>query len=52
MGLEGDPELEQTEASMIGWIWSEISSSYLNIGLTCTVFADVLYLKYPREDFR
>ena len=42
MGLEGDPELEQTEASMIGWIWSEISSSYLNIGLTCAI----VYLLY------
>jgi len=42
MGLDGDPELEQTEASMIGWIWSEISSSYLNIGLTLAI----VYLLY------
>jgi len=42
MGLEGDPELDETEASMIGWIWAEISSSYVNIGLT---FA-IVYLLY------
>ena len=42
MGLDGDPGLEETEASMIQWIWTEISSSYLNIGLT----AAILYLIY------
>ena len=42
MGLEGDPQLEETEASMIGWMWREISSSYINIGLTCAI----LYLLY------
>ena len=42
MGLEGDPELDDTEASMIGWIWNEISSSYVNIALT---FA-IVYLLY------
>ena len=42
MGLEGDPDLEQTEASLVSWIWEEISSSYLNIALTVAI----LYLLY------
>ena len=42
MGLEGDPDLEQTEASVVSWIWQEISSSYLNIALTVAI----LYLLY------
>jgi len=42
MGLEGDPDLEQTEASVVNWIWEEISSSYLNIALTLAI----LYLLY------
>merc|ERR1711973_172043 len=42
MGLDGDPELDDTEASMIGWIWAEISSSYVNI---CLTFA-IVYLLY------
>ena len=42
MGLEGDPDLEQTEASVVSWIWQEISSSYVNIALTVAI----LYLLY------
>ena len=42
MGLEGDPDLEKTEASLVSWIWQEISSSYLNIALTLAI----LYLLY------
>jgi len=42
MGLEGDPELDSTEESIVKWIWSEISSSWLNITLT---FA-IVYLIY------
>ena len=42
MGLEGDPDLEQTEVSVVSWIWQEISSSYLNIALTVAI----LYLLY------
>jgi len=42
MGLEGDPELESTEESIVKWIWAEISSSWLNILLT---FA-IVYLIY------
>jgi len=42
MGLDGDPELEETEASMITWIWTEITSSYLNLGLTLAI----IYLLY------
>jgi len=42
MGLEGDPSLEETEASLVSWVWQEISSSYLNIGLTVAI----LYLLY------
>ena len=42
MGLDGDPELEETEASLVGWIWQEISSSYINIGLTVAI----VYLLY------
>ena len=42
MGLDGDPELEETEASMITWIWTEITSSYLNLGLILAI----VYLLY------
>ena len=42
MGLETDPDLEETEAGMVGWVWREISSSYVNIGLTVAI----LYLLY------
>ena len=42
MGLDGDPELVETEASMITWIWTEITSSYLNLGLTLAI----IYLLY------
>ena len=42
MGLEGDPDLAETEASLVSWIWQEISSSYLNIALTVAI----LYLLY------
>merc|ERR1719447_1685079 len=42
MGLEGDPELDSTEESIVKWVWSEISSSWLNITLT---FA-IVYLIY------
>lgn len=38
----GDPTLEETEASMVTWIWTEITSSYLNICLTLAI----LYLVY------
>jgi len=34
--------LEETEESLVRWVWSEISSSWLNIGLT----AAILYLLY------
>ena len=37
MGLDSDPSLEDTEASLVNWMWSEISSSYLNIGLTVAI---------------
>merc|ERR1719305_781956 len=42
MGLDGDPELEDTEESLVRWAWSEISSSWLNLGLT----AAIVYLLY------
>ena len=38
----GDPTLDETEASMVTWIWTEITSSYLNICLTLAI----LYLVY------
>ena len=38
----GDPTLDETEASMVTWIWTEIMSSYLNICLTLAI----LYLVY------
>ena len=42
MGLEGDPSLEETEASLVSWVWQEISSSYLNLCLSLAI----LYLLY------
>ena len=42
MGLDTDPELEDTEASMVQWLWAEISGSYLNLALTLAI----LYLVY------
>lgn len=40
--MDGDPELEETEESLVRWAWSEISSSWLNLGLT----AAIVYLLY------
>jgi len=37
MGLDSDPSLEDTEASLVDWMWAEVSSSYLNIGLTVAI---------------
>jgi len=42
MGLENDPLLEDTETSMVKWAWAELSSSWLNLGLT----AAIVYLLY------
>ena len=42
MNDNGDPTLEETEASMVTWIWTEISSSYLNLCLSLAI----LYLLY------
>lgn len=37
MGLDSDPSLEDTEASLVHWMWAEVSSSYVNIGLTVAI---------------
>lgn len=42
MGLDNDPSLEETEASMVKWAWAELSSSWVNLGLT----AAIVYLLY------
>jgi len=42
MGLDNDPLLEETETSMVKWAWAELSSSWLNLGLT----AAIVYLLY------
>lgn len=50
MGLDGDPELDDTEASMIGWIWAEISSSYVNICLTFAIVYLLYKILFQREE--
>ena len=42
MDVDGDPSLEETETNIVTWIWTEITSSYLNLGLTLAI----LYLVY------
>ena len=42
MDVDGDPTLEETETSIVTWIWTEITSSYLNLCLTLAI----LYLVY------
>merc|ERR1719511_646028 len=42
MGIDGDPEVEDIETSMVKWAWAELSSSWLNLGLT----AAIVYLLY------
>ena len=42
MGLDSDPSLEDSEHSLVEWAWSEISSSWVNLGL----IAVIVYLLY------
>jgi len=50
MGLEGDPELESTEESIVNWVWSEISSSYINLFLTAAILYLVYKILFPTPD--
>jgi len=50
MGLDTDPELEDTEASLVKWVWSEISSSYLNIALTVAIVYLLYKILFQKEE--
>ena len=50
MGLDTDPELEETEASLVKWVWQEISSSYLNIGLTIAIVYLLYKILFQKEE--
>ena len=42
MEVDDDPSFEEIETSIVKWIWTEITSSYLNLCLTLAI----LYLVY------
>jgi len=50
MGLDGDPELESTEEGIVKWIWTEISSSWINIFLTMAISFLIYKILNPREE--
>jgi len=50
MGLDTDPELEDTEASLVKWVWTEISSSYLNIALTVAIVYLLYKILFQKEE--
>jgi len=50
MGLEGDPELSSTEESIVNWVWTEISSSYVNIFLTGAILYLIYKILFPAPE--
>jgi len=50
MGLDTDPELEETETGIVMWVWSEISSSWLNILLTLAIVYLLYKILFQKED--
>jgi len=49
MGLDNEPLLEDTETSLVTWAWSEISSSYVNLGLTAAIFYLLYKILFQKE---
>ena len=50
MDVDGDPSLEETETSIVTWIWTEITSSYLNLGLTLAILYLVYKILFQKEE--
>ena len=50
MDVDSDPTLEETEASMITWIWTEITSSYLNLCLSLAIFYLVYKILFQKDE--
>merc|ERR1719318_528212 len=52
MGLDvdADPDLEETEAGIIMWIWNEISSSWINMLLTLSILYILYKILFQKED--
>jgi len=52
MVLEGDPELVETEESFVNWIYSELTSSWLNICLTVAIIYLLYKILFPSNDVK
>jgi len=50
MGLETDPSLEETEDSLVRWAWAEISSSWLNLGLSAAIVYLIYKILFPKQE--
>ena len=50
MEVDGDPSLEKTETGIVTWIWTEITSSYLNLGLTFAILYLVYKILFQKEE--
>jgi len=50
MGLDGDPALEDTEESLVRWVWAELSSSWLNLGLTAAIVFLIYKILFPKQE--
>jgi len=50
MGLDTDPNLDETEAGIVMWFWREISSSWLNIVLTIAIIYLVYKILFKTDD--
>jgi len=50
MGLEGDPDLSNTEESIVKWVWEEISSSWLNLVLLAAILVLIYKILFPSAE--
>jgi len=50
MGLDGDPDLTDTEGSIVKWVYDEIFSSWLNISLTLAILYLVYKILFPNNE--
>lgn len=50
MALEGDPELVETEESFVNWVYAELTSSWVNIGLTFAIVYLLYKILFPSTD--
>jgi len=50
MDVDSDPVLEDTEASVVEWLWSEISSSWINLALLVAIAALIYKILTQNSD--